>query len=81
MDGAGSMGVVDGIWYYDNTKHPGLLKQRNVAKYPASEQDFSNEALRNNVRVLKLPDPRTGYEASVNLETMEQICQDILRHM
>ena len=40
-----------------------------------------NEALRKNVCALNLKDPRSGYDASVNLETMEHICWGVVRAM
>ena len=81
MDDVSNLGVVDGIWYVDNTKYPGPQKQRNFVVYPASQQETLNEALRDNARALKLEDPRSYSEASVNLETMEHLCSGAVRVM
>ena len=80
MDGATSISA-DGIWYYDNTKQPGPTEQRNYVKYPSLQQDLLNEALRKNVSALILKDPRSKYDASVDLEIMEQICWGVVRAM
>ena len=74
-------GIIDGIWYVDNTKRPAPEKARNYVRYSDEQQSILNNALRDGVTSLALPDPRHSYPARANLETMEHTCSQYARAM
>ena len=73
-------GVSKGVWFYDNTHRPGPKKQRNYAAYSPLQQDILNEHLQKGAWQFEMPDAR-GWNATINLEAMEQLCYGQIRYL
>ena len=71
LDEVVKMGLRNGIWYVDKTRKPGPSKQRNPYQHPEEQQAILNMRRWENVRRFYMQD-HNGYQASFNLDAMEQ---------